>query len=172
MAELYLQVIFAQEEKYGALITGQHWCSGPWGNTSHHLPALARWKISICWSNWPGWIVVFRVLDVGSWKAPEPVYNESHTPPSLLWHLGVIRPRQDAEERSCTGKTSRGALTIYRQPCWIQRDSGGLFACVCVYVCVLHIGLWVSGFAVCPCMLKCMRVYFYIILLLMYNTYI
>lgn len=28
-AERYLQVIFAQEEKYGALITGQCWSSGP-----------------------------------------------------------------------------------------------------------------------------------------------
>lgn len=54
MADRYLLVIFAQEKEYGALITRQHWSLKPYGNTSQHLPALVRWKISICWSNWLG----------------------------------------------------------------------------------------------------------------------
>lgn len=48
----------------------------------------------------------------------------------------------------------------------------GAYLHVRVHVCVLHVGRQAGGFAVCPCMLKRMRVYFYIILLLMYNTYI
>lgn len=40
------------KRKYAALITGQCCSLWPWGNTSQHLPALVRWKISICWRGW------------------------------------------------------------------------------------------------------------------------
>lgn len=137
-AERYLHVIFAQEEEYVALITGQHWSSGPWGNTSQHLPALVRWKISICWSSLTGWIVVFRVLDAGFWKAPEPDYNESHTAPSLY---------RGTSEWADPGRTQRNAAVQTRPAggLWPFTDSHagssravGAYLHMCVCVCLKY----------------------------------
>lgn len=140
-AARYLHVIFAQEEKYAALITAQS--SKPWGNTSQHLAALARWKISTCWGSWLRWIVVFRVLDTGgSGRPPEPAYNENHTGAvSLPQHLWVSRPRRDAKERSCTPNASGVVVGVGEGP-WpftnISAESNravgtDLHVCVCVF---------------------------------------
>lgn len=137
----YRLVMF--EKKYVALITGQHWSLRPWGNTSQHLPALVRSKISICQSIWPGWIVVFRVLDLVFWKATESVYNESHTAQALC--SGTLEwsdPGETPRNTAVTAKVSWEAVTIY----CTDRLSGlsmpvgaNLHALGCVYVCVCYI---------------------------------
>lgn len=135
-AERYLQVIFAQEEKCGALITGQHWSSGPWGNTSQHLPALVRWKISICWSSWPGWIVVFRVLDVGFWKAPDLVHNGSYTVPSLSYGtLEWSDPDRTQRNAAVQARPAGGLWPFTDSHAGSSRPVGAyLHVCVCMYV--------------------------------------
>lgn len=174
-AARYLRVIFAQEEKYAALITARG--SEPWGNTSQHLPGLPRWKISTCWGSWLRWIVVFRVLDMGVLgRPPELAYNENHTGTvSLLRHLWVSRPRRDAKERSCT-PNARGVVVV--GGAWpftnISADSNravgtDLRVCVCFFQCRSETGCF---FFVCPCVFKCIQGCPDIALLLMYNIYV
>lgn len=166
----YRCIIFAQEEKYAALITA-------WGNTSQHLPALARWKISTCWGSWLRWIVVFRVLDTGgSGRPPEPAYNENHTGAvSLPLHLWVSRPRRDAKERSCMVSAS-GVVVVGEGP-WpftnisAESNSGDWFACVCVCFLFFSVRLCFFFF-VCPRVFKCIQGCSDIALLLMYNIYV